>query len=253
LKYASTSIASKWKKTGWMLRDSRLHPYVPETRLFNRHNLEAMLGRYRVVYFKPSRGTGGNRILRIERPSAGGYRIRGIGDGRRSASINGLLVRLKAYAKNRTYLLQKGIDLALTKGQPFDVRVMVQKTNGGVWKTTSLFTKIGKKGKVVTNYSRGGKVGRLGDTLRGAGYSESGIRKASSRLSRLGTDAGRCFDRHRKGFRELGLDVAIDKRDRYWILETNTRPQYYPLKLVDKAAYRRVSEYARAYGRGKKT
>jgi len=252
LKYASTSIASKWKKTGWMLRDSRLHPYVPDTRLFDRDALKAMLGRHGVVYFKPSRGTGGKGIVRIEKPSAGGYRMRGSGANHRSATIDGLYARLKAYAGTRTYLLQKGIDLALTRGKPFDVRVMVQKTNDGVWTTTSLFTKIGRKGKVVTNYSRGGKVGRLGETLRGAGYSKSGIKEASARLTKLGTDAGRCLDRNRDGFRELGLDVAIDTRNRYWILETNTRPQYYPLRQLDKSAYRRVSEYAKAYGRGKK-
>jgi hypothetical protein len=51
------------------------------------------------------------------------------------------------------------------------------------------------------------------------------------------------LDRNRKGFRELGLDVAIDKRGRFWILEVNTRPQFYPLKhMWNKQLYQRIGD-----------
>ncbi|MFC4598899.1 YheC/YheD family protein [Cohnella hongkongensis] len=249
MKYASKSIASKWRKTGWMLGDSKLRPFIPDTRLFDRKNLESMLRRYPVVYFKPSRGTGGKRITRIERSPGGGYRAKGSGGGQRSGLTGEELYGwLKSLANGKRYLLQRGVDLALTEGKPFDLRVMAQK-DGERWTTTALFAKVGKKGKVVTNFHRGGKVAGFRETLKGAGYSDSGIREAYGRLSFLGEAAGACFDRHRDGFREIGLDVAIDRKGRCWILEANTRPQYYPLRSVDKSAYRRISDYARKYGR----
>jgi len=207
------------------------------------------LKRYSVLYFKPSRGTGGKRITRIERSSSGGYRTKGSGGSRKGLSRNELHAVLKRLAGGQQYLLQKGISLARTKGSPFDVRVMTQK-DGRRWITTALFSKIGKRGRVVTNYHSGGGVAGFKPTMRGAGYSDSAISEARRRLGRLGVAAGRCFDRHGKGFREIGLDVAIDKRRRFWILEANTRPQYYPLKPVDPSAYRRVSAYAKKYGRG---
>jgi len=251
VKYASKSIASKWRKTGWMLEDSSLRPFVPETRLFTGANLEAMLGRYAVLYFKPSRGTGGKKITRIERSPAGGYRMKGTGGTRNALSADELYARLKSLTGGKRYLLQRGIDLALTGGSPFDLRVMTQK-DGGSWVTTALFAKIGKKGNVVTNYHSGGRVAAFKEAMKGAGYSDSSIGEAYRRLGFLGEAAGACFDRHLDGFREIGLDVAIDKEGRFWILEANTRPQYYPLKNVDRSAYRRITDYAKKYGRGKR-
>ncbi|QTH45933.1 YheC/YheD family protein [Cohnella sp. LGH] len=250
MKYASKSIASKWRKTGWMLGDSSLRPFVPETRLFGRASLEAMLSRYAVVYFKPSRGTGGKKISRIERIKAGSYRLKGTGGNRSGLSADELYARLKSLAGGKQYLLQRGIDLAHTGGKPFDLRVMVQK-DGSQWVTTALFAKIGKKGRVVTNYHSGGKVAGFKKTMKGAGYSESSAGEAQRKLGQIGEATGQCFDRHRDGFREIGLDVAVDKAGRYWVLEANTRPQYYPLKSVDRSAYRRIIDYAKKYGRVK--
>ena len=89
------------------------------------------------------------------------------------------------------------------------------------------------------------------ETMKGAGYSDSAIREVHRKLELLGESAGHCFDRHLDGFREIGLDVAVDREGRLWILEANTRPQYYPLKSVDKSGYRRITEFAKKYGRVK--
>lgn len=250
-KYASTTIKSKWRKTKWMLRDSRLRPYIPETLQFSKGSLQSMLKRHTVLYFKPTGGSGGNRIIRIVKTSSGAYRLKGSRNATVS-SVDALYHQLKSYSKSRGYLLQKGINLENTNGRPFDIRVMVQKPDSGKWRTTALFTKIGRQGKVVNNYNQGGKVAFLPETLRGAGYSAGKIDYTTEKLSRLGENAGYCFDRHLKGFRELGLDVAIDKSGRYWILETNTRPQFYPLRnKMNKSAYRRILKYAKQYGRYK--
>ncbi|MCZ8522321.1 hypothetical protein O9H32_22935 [Paenibacillus mucilaginosus] len=86
--------------------------------------------------------------------------------------------------------------------------------------------------------------------LKGAGIPKERRIRMKGQLKRMGSEAGRCFDRHRRGFRELGLDVAIDKSRRMWILEINTRPQFYPLKsFKDGRIYRRICRYARQYGR----
>lgn len=100
--------------------------------------------------------------------------------------------------------MQKGIQLAKTKGRPFDIRVMVQKTNQGKWVSTGLFTKIGRPGKVATNYNQG------------------------------------------------GLDVALDSKGKPWILEVNTRPQFYPLKnMKNRKLYQRMVTSGKQYGRTK--
>jgi glutathione synthase/RimK-type ligase-like ATP-grasp enzyme len=248
-KYASSSIKSKWTKTKWLLNDPGLKSIVPETRLFDINSLEQMLNSHPVVYFKPTNGTGGNKIIRIDQPATQIYRIQYKSNKRTFSSIDSLHKHLDEFANGKSYMVQQGISLANTHGNPFDLRVMVQKVNGRGWVSSAVFSKIGKPGKVVTNYHQGGKLATLRATLQGAGYSEDRIIKTQRNLKQLGVDVGICFDQNKQGMRELGLDVAIDQEGRFWILEVNTRPQFYPLKNLDKSLHQRIIRYAKQYGR----
>jgi len=252
-RYKSTTEKSKWTKTKWLLKDPHLKKHVPATQKYSKSNLKKFVKRYQTVYYKPIYGTGGNGIAKVTRLGHKKYQVKSNSIHKITHSINSLHKKLKKISGSKSYILQRGIYLKLHKNRPFDVRVMVQKSKKEGWVPTAIFSKIGRKGKVATNYHQGGRLALLGETLRGAGYSESKIEKTRRKLKRMGIQSGRCFDRHRKGFRELGLDVAIDRKGRYWILEVNTRPQFYPLKhLKNKEPYRRIVKYGREYGRGNK-
>jgi glutathione synthase/RimK-type ligase-like ATP-grasp enzyme len=249
-KYNSVALSNKWIKTKWLWDDEEIKPFIPPTLLFNKKNVTRILDKYSVVYFKPVRGSCGADIYRIEQPSAGEYTLQKDSNKMTYVSEDDLYEDLKKRSKGKKFLLQKGIDMADTNGDPFDLRVMVQKTNEGQWVTTAVFTKIGKAGKVVNNYHQGGRLSTFKETMEGAGFTDVEIEDMQSKLERLGEDVGNCFDRHLSGFRELGLDVAIDKKGRMWILEVNTKPQYYPLKhFKDKSMYERIISIAKQYGR----
>jgi len=249
MKYKSTSIKSKWTKTKWLLKGANIRKYVPQTLLFSRSSLTEMVNKYATVYFKPTGGSGGFNIIRVTKQD-NGYQTQHNAVKTHYASLNRLYKGLKKRAKGTSYLLQKGIKLAKTKGKPFDIRVMVQKTDKEGWKSTALFTKVGKPGKVATNYNQGGSLEYFQKTLAGAGLSKAKIKRKEKELKKLGVSVGKLFDRRAKGFRELGLDVALESGGRAWILEVNTRPQFYPLKdKVDKGLYRRIISYAKQYGR----
>jgi len=251
MSYKSKSISSKLTKNGWLLKHPRLQSCLPPMKPFNERNLTAMLDRYSAVYFKPTTGSGGNNITRI-RKQAQGYKTQSRSKSTYHPTLGPLFRHLNKQASRRPYLLQKGIRLAATNGKPFDIRVMVQKTNEGRWTSTALFAKIGKPGVVATNYNQGGKIGFIRPTLSGAGYRADQCIRIERMLKQMGTDVGACFDRNLRGFRELGLDVALDTAGRPWILEVNTRPQFYPLKnMKDKSVYRRIVGYAKQYGRHK--
>lgn len=251
MNYRSSTVSSKWTKTKWLLTQRDFQKHIPQTMLFNKHNLTTMLASHSVVYFKPTNGSGGVNIIRIEK-QAQGYQTQSNTFKAVYLTIDRMFNYLKRYSARRPYLLQKGIALAKTNGRPFDVRVMVQKTNEGKWVSTALFTKIGRSGKVATNYNQGGEVGYLRSTLSDAGYDAPSIKQMEAKMKQMGVSAGHCFDRHMKGFRELGLDIALDSAGNPWILEVNTRPQFYPLKyLKDKGLYRRIVSFAKQYGRTK--
>ncbi|MGG0170334.1 YheC/YheD family protein [Paenibacillus dokdonensis] len=251
MKYKSTSIKSKWTKTKWLLKHPNLSKHIPSTMQFNKQHLESMLSAYSTVYFKPTTGSGGARIIRIKR-NGSGYQTQYNTFKVNHSTLNRLYDYLNRFSKRRSFLLQKGIHLAKTNGKPFDIRVMVQKTNSGKWESTAIFMKIGKIGKVATNYNQGGKIGYLRPTLTGAGFNTTSINNIEAELKQMGIAVGRHFDRYQVGFRELGLDVALDSKRKPWILEVNTRPQIYPLKnMKDRMLYQRILSYAKQYGRSK--
>ncbi len=247
--YDSKSIGSKWRKTKWLLKDDLLKTYVPDTLRFTRANLHTIMIRHPVVYFKPSRGSGGNRIMKIERSPSQTYITYYLNHKQTYSNIQSLYTQLKSFAKGKTFLLQRGINLATVKGNPFDLRVMVQKPDDGKWLVSAMFVKIGRSGKVVNNYNQGGKLANFNTTLKKANYTEDEIQSVNRQLVDMGEQTGKCFDKHYEGFRELGIDVAIDQSNKLWILEVNTRPQFYPLKRVNKALFNTIAGYAKQYGR----
>lgn len=250
MSYRSTSIKSKWVKTKWLLASSTTRRYVPRTRLFNRSNLRSMVSQYSTVYFKPTGGTGGQNIIRI-RKRGSGYQAQYNYSRSRLSSLDGLHKHLSRHARGRSYLLQRGIQLATARGRKFDIRVVVQKSKSGSWKSTAIFTKIGKPGKVTTNYHQGGRLGSFRSTLSRAGYGTATINRKEAQLRQLGRSVGRVFNKHGRGFRELGLDVALDNKRRTWILEVNTRPHFSAIKHSNRSLHRKVMSYARKYGRKK--
>ncbi|WP_211747477.1 YheC/YheD family protein [Paenibacillus sp. Marseille-Q4541] len=251
MNYQSTTIKSKWTKTKWLLDSTKTQKYIPKTLPFNRSNLKTMLSDYSTIYFKPTGGSGGFHIIRIKK-LGDSYQTQHKTEKKRYSTIDSLYEQLNKRAKNRPYLLQKGIKLATVNGRPFDIRVMVQKTNSGVWKSTGIFLKIGRRGAVATNYNQGGDIAFLQQTLTKAGFSKAQIQKIEEELKKLGESVGNVFSKHGSGFHELGLDVALDKEGVFWILEVNTRPQIYPLKdMKDKSMYKRIISYAKQYGRKK--
>ncbi len=251
MKYRSKSVKSKWIKTKWLVKHRKLKKYIPCTMLFNSKTLNLMLSAFSTLYFKPTDGTGGADIIRIKRKDSG-YQIQLKSVKSYYSSRKGLYMKLRRFSKGRSFLLQQGILLAKTKGRPFDVRVMVQKTTKGKWVSSAIFTKIGRTGKVATNYHQGGRLGYFFQTMAGAGYKSASIRRKKTKLEWLGNTVGTQFDCYKNGFKELGLDVALDVKGKPWILEVNTRPQFYPLKhMKDKTMYRRILTFSKQYGRSK--
>lgn len=251
MNYQSTTIKSKWTKTKWLLESTKIKKYIPRTLPFTYGNLKFMLSKHSPVYFKPTSGSGGFHIIRITK-IGGSYQTQRKTIKKRYSTINELYEYLKKYTKERDYILQKGIQLATVKGRPFDIRVMVQKTDQGAWKSTGIFVKIGKLNSVATNYNQGGDIGFLPQTLSQAGFYKKQINKIDDELKKLGESVGYVFNKHSTGFQELGLDVALDKGGDLWILEVNTRPQFYPLKqMKNKSMYYRILTYAKQYGRRK--
>ncbi|MCR8659846.1 YheC/YheD family protein [Paenibacillus endoradicis] len=253
--YESRTIKSKWIKTKWLLQHRELSKYVPHTMLFNKTNLDLMLSLYSSVYFKPTGGTGGSRIIRIDIKD-NGYHIQYNLNKLKFSTPELLFQHLFLFANSQSYVLQKGINLTTINKNPFDIRIMVQKTNKGSWVSSAVSVKIGQHGKIVTNYHQGGTLALFHETMIRAGFDAITTERINIQLNNIGVATGEHFEKYYNDFKELALDVALDvaldATGYPWILEVNTRPQIAPLKtLKDQRLYARVLSYAKQYGRTK--
>lgn len=249
-------ISSKWEKTKALLKNERLRPYIPDTRLYSPEQLQTMLELYNYVFVKPDCGTYGIGVMSIERyqeieeeEAPWVYKLRFGIEYMVFTSLQDLQIKLKEKIGQKTFLIQRGIELITFENRKFDLRVLVQKNLQKNWETTGYIGRVAAKQKIVTNYHSGGMVLPVEELfnkhLHGKAFAEL-IRE----MRRLGENVGRQLEKKYPKLKEIGLDVAIDPEYRLWVLEVNTLPALFPFKMLeDKSIYKRIHRYAVAYGR----
>lgn len=238
-------LATKHNVSKVLMKHQELSRYVPETRFYDPELLRTMLQRYKMVYVKPNNGTGGRGILRAEK-TENGYRYQFKTKVHIFRTFQGMVQSMKQLMKDTPYVVQQGIHLLKHKGRAFDLRIMVQVNPRGEWETTGILGRVSHPDKIVTNLARGGVAVSI-ETLMKERVSD--LAQFKSRLYKFGERASRHLHKAFPRIKELGLDIALDRDLKIWILEANPRPAIYGFKdLKDKSIYRKIYRYHKAYG-----
>lgn len=244
----SRYVVSKWAKTKAIIQSPLVKSSVPETKVMTRHALRELLDKYGMVYIKPDKGTHGNGVMRVER-SGGAYRYKAGVRERSFADYNALYESIRRRTGGRRYLVQRGIHLLRHRGRRFDIRVMVQVTPQRKWEATGICGRVGAPDRVVTNLHNGGQVKTV-ETLLKEHIGPEGRRRLIAGMYRLGLNVASAIRKKYPGVKRLGLDVALDRELRPWVLEVNTCPDPHIFnRLKDKSMYRTVMRYCKADGR----
>lgn len=240
------AVQSKWIKTKVLLTNKSIKPFIPDTRKFNANNLRSMINQYRMIYIKPECGTYGNGVIRAEIINEQSY----------TYQIEEKILKFKSFTefhkslikriKKRRYLIQKGIHLLKHNHRRFDIRVMVQVNPKGKWETTGIIGRLGHARKIVTNYHSGGKPMSIESLLR-THLSKGEQHHLHKELDTLGIKIAKHLQKTYPKFRQIGVDVGLDKTVSPQIIEVNTSPDPYIFnQLKDKSMYRRVMTCRRA-------
>ncbi|WP_313641646.1 YheC/YheD family protein [Paenibacillus sp.] len=270
-------VPSKWAKTKVILQNQSLSLYVPDTRKYDLNVLKEMLVLYTMIYIKPDRGSFGFGVMRAEQ------RTVTLSSSQQKTEINATpnndeieqqeaqILYILRYGKtaevfftpeelhealqkriqNRTYLIQKGIDLLRHQDRPFDLRVLAQKTPSGAWETTGMLGRVAAPQKIVTNYHSGGSILSVNTLLKNHMKPSESL-STVNHLKSLGVQIAGQLESTYPGIKEIGLDIAMDQHMDMWLLEVNTLPSIAIFKLFpDKSIYRKIHRYAVAYGRVK--
>lgn len=239
------AIRSKWRKTQVLLRHQGIKPFIPETRKYNKVSLTSMLEKYKMVYVKPDSGTFGKGVMRAEQDESQRFAYQ-YGEKRwEFKNVEALYKSISKQVGDQSYLIQKGVHLLRHQKRYSDIRVMVQRNAKGTWEATGIIGRLGHPRKIVTNYHNGGKPMALEELLK-SHLSPSKQAELIKKLNTLGITIATQLQKTYPNFRQIGVDIGLDRSFTPWILEVNTKPDPFIFnQLKDKSMYRKVLRYWR--------
>ncbi|MDD2373689.1 MAG: YheC/YheD family protein [Syntrophomonadaceae bacterium] len=228
LHYFNPHYLNKWNVHQILLTDPMLIDYLPETRQLDNSSLEEMLKKYRVLYMKPSNGSLGKGIIKVNDDKGHlkyiAYKSRRI----RSQASNPaeLMRKTKKQRAERHYIVQQGLDLAKYKGSPFDLRIIYQKNGRGEWQISKKFCRIAPQGSSISNLSSGGRVEKNSKVLHHLFKKEDLIKSKNEEIRLLCKMVASTLETvSNSTFGELGMDIGIDRKGHLYLIEVNSKPR----------------------------
>lgn len=252
-------LGGKWSTYQLLKPNPLIRPHLPSTvKLQSPHDLEQALDRYRSILIKPNGGSHGRGVIALT-PSHTGYHIHGRSSRNQSVKLT-LPTRAKAVSwvqkisANTRYIIQPYLSLVTADGHPFDIRILVQKNGSGLWETTGSAVRTGKVGSLTSNIHGGGKAEPTLTFLH-QHFSESPTTQILRTIQTLTKEVPRQIEREHGRLVELGLDIGVDRLNRVWLLEVNSKPGRSVFLLTGERKQHRQSillpvQYARSFFSG---
>jgi hypothetical protein len=221
----------KWEVYQWLSKDAGTRGHMPDTQPYvNAQTAASFLQRYPVTFLKPVHGSLGLGIVRVVRLTDGyQYAVKRLGDDALTGSAASAAEVVRVLQKRlaaRPYLLQQGINLALFRGRPFDIRILLQRDGTGQWRRTKAFARVAKPGEFTSNLSNGGEALPMETVLSGV-FGDAQYRQRVCRsIYRLARTVADVVERQsEKHYGELGIDIGVDSHGGIWVIEVNSKPR----------------------------
>lgn len=251
--FLGRGIPGKWEVYR-ALRRSPLKRFLPDTAVYRGFpSLMRWLRLYGEAVLKPQSGTHGRGVIHIV--SKPGASWEAAGRDRFNRVIRRTFTNLPAlqqwvcrFIGGRNYLLQQYQSLYSASGEPFDLRVLMQRGGNGRWTLAGEAVRIGSSGGFTSNLHGGGKALDAPDFLKREypGRANSILSLVRSLSNRIPTVLEAYFGR----LAELGIDFGIDRGGNVWIIEINSKPGRSAFSTIrDKDARQRAVENPLHYAR----
>lgn len=228
IQFLGVGLKGKWEVYQILLKSEILKKHLPQTeRYTNKKQMIKWLQKNKPFILKPLGGSHGAGVLKVTKQNKR-YEI--IGRDLKNKKLHHtfpdeitLLQWVHHMIRQRNYIIQQYVDFVTTDKHPYDIRILVQKNQTGVWKTIGMAVRMGDISSVTSNLHGGGKVESVVKLVR----REFGKNKADEILSKVNTIANTLppFIESLHGpLFELGLDIGIDRQGKVWIIEVNSKP-----------------------------
>ncbi|TVY07040.1 YheC/YheD family protein [Paenibacillus cremeus] len=244
---------AKWKLHRFYLKYPRIARYLPPTALLTPETLDRFLRLYKVVYIKASTVHTGKGIIKAWKADNGYKFVIVRGEIRHATSAHDLYRRIHNMYPQRSFIVQKAIDLSKLNGRDFDIRVMMMRDGERKWNYAGMVVKVTGPGSVVSNVRRGGGyVTTVEHAIRRSLHcSTQQVRNIKKELIQLSRNIMQASEQYPFFSFQCGLDLAVDRKGRVWVIEVNLHNPSHGLfnKLNDKTFFRRIGRLYSSYRR----
>ncbi|WP_164462160.1 YheC/YheD family protein [Bacillus sp. FJAT-42376] len=239
----NTNRWDKWKTHKFFLKRSIQNMQLPATKKAVSEKIVLdMLHEYKKIVLKPVSNSQGRGILFAEKLSDFHYSLTKqenedwtvIHFTHHEDLINELQHE-KIFKKR--YLSQSYIDLSLVNGRPFDIRVIMQKKSG--WVCSGIECRLAGLNQDVTNLSQGGSAFHIQEMLKLINIEKP--ENIINQIQQISKNLAARLDETGEHFAELGIDLALDRDQKIWLIEINFRPGYKGFIDLDYPVYEFIS------------
>ncbi|WP_338473091.1 YheC/YheD family protein [Niallia sp. XMNu-256] len=237
----------KWSKYKLMKDEKELSLYLPETKLFSAKNLWNMIRKYNEVIIKPSHGSNGKGVIQVTSKGESRYEIH---VEKKKIILQGKNQTVHYLIENhlsnkKIYIVQQRIPLATINNSPFDLRVMVQrKKKSYKWSMTGIAAKVALDGYFVTNMAQ--KILPIEQAIQSSNIAGVNVSNLLNKIHRISLITAKQLEKFYPHRRTLGLDIAIDKNGKLWIIEVNLEPSIFLFNFLEDKT---IIEKIRAFNR----
>lgn len=219
------TFLNKWQVHLLLANEPAISSILPATQRFQRKHLRNMLIRYPIVYLKPTNGSLGKGIIRLIKTPYQIYYQSSTAHGTTTLKFRSMAECIKVVSQRigkQSYLMQRGLNLATYGGRQVDFRVLAQKNHKGIWSITSVVARIANDHHFVSNLARGGTIRNASEVLKELKlFHKPSIQKLKATSLMIAKRFEQLVDGH---FAELGIDLALDRNGKIWLIELNSKP-----------------------------
>lgn len=218
---------SKWYMHMLLVQHDTIRSHLPKTYAATRKTVKKMMREHEQLILKPENGSIGKGIFKIERVDSKWHFTYPVFVGKHGqrwevATFRYLLPKvLKDRITRHLFIVQEKIPLAQVEGQPFDLRVSVQRNGEGEWQVTGIVAKVARKGHFLTNVARGGTTGTLEEMVRD--HPLLTVEQVHHDVSNLALTIANYLGQKFRFLADVGLDIGITDTGHPYFIECNGR------------------------------
>ncbi|WP_051662898.1 YheC/YheD family protein [Alicyclobacillus macrosporangiidus] len=209
-----------------IIQRAGLQRYLPESAMdLGAPVLHQLLSRHEGVYLKPTGGSIGHGIIRIDRQGRG-FRLAALKHGRcyvyMAANWQQLWRLVCQHRLAGRYVIQAAVPLIRYQGRPCDFRVLLQKRDSG-WHVVGKGVRVAGRNTITTHVPNGGHIASASEVLTSV-FGEDGER-VDQHVDEMAIACAEAIDAYygqRLG--EMSMDIGVDAGGSPWFFEANSKP-----------------------------